>query len=849
MTEISTKLALNAATRNRIFEELMSILDEETGYAYPQKCAGCLKLTLIDSEPHTLAPETLLEELQRYVSDDTGDKHSCPAMSYASNKSDQYTSLHGISGHFFNSRKSMAIYQLYLANCAGFGTEKDTNKALKILEDGMTSGYPGCSILFCLLSSFLNRVLPTGVPFRKWLTTIILFQSGIPSEAFRALRDLDPSLAKTVSAARSKVYNGSTASFENMKFNSIRCGNGHVIDVPRHFLQSQKGSPSVQDEFFENTLLHLVAGSETPDISMLEYCISILGIDVNVRNADGATPLLMACRAGREAKITALLHLNADVNLNFVGGETPLHWLGLLPDPAPVLKEFIRRGANIDAQVTQLRALPNFQNFARGFYIYGSPLVWAISLRNTRYVDALIGHGADIYLKSSVGSTPISFACRSGESQYLSNLARASNFQISRGDIYTSFLNWSTIRTFRTLEVQQSHEDVLEFLLSTPLPIHDIHSLIDFYRFLVPKAVEDNPPKVLKILLESLRRSMQGIQKADSGHDIDPDSPLSHPAWADSRFTHSAAARGNTEILNLVLSYGGNAADIDGFGRSTLHSLSLSSNNGDCVEVLANHGALSNLDCTTSPEGMTAFALAVASCNFAVAGRLLDYTPQAERQKILSSRPAGNLYYPELSFFGHFIAMASVLGEKPLEYLCSLPEARTNPDRLFTVDDKLHVSAVMMACGLRSDSDIYDTDWFAKSRRRRAMRFLLRTFPEKRHRDARDCFGNTPLHIAAFVGSFDMAEALLEAGFDANPVNIGGATPLDILFMSDPPFVLGLKESAEKTIIQNFERGRNEICENLRDLGAMHKLPLADYHRWADHLPFPWVREMRASHG
>lgn len=441
---MSTKLGLNAVTRSRIFEEIVSILDEETGYAYPQKCPGCLKLTRIDTEPQTLTPESLLQELQHYLSNDTGDKHSCPAKLSASNMSDHEMIVHGVPGYLLNSeyaRKAMAIYQLYLANCAGFGTEKNLDRALKILEDGMTSGYSGCSVLFCLLSSFLNRRLPSRLPFRKWLTILILFQSGIPSEPFRVLRDLDPPLALLVSAARSKVYNGSTASFENMKFNAICCRNGDILNLPPRFLEAPKGLHVVQEEFFENTLLHLVAGSENPDTNMLEYRISTLGIDKDVRNADGATPLLMACRAGRTEKIMALLRLNADVNLNYIGGETPLHWLSLLPNSMPVLKEFIRRGADINAQITQLRALPNFQNFHRGFYMYGSPLVWAISLGNALYVDGLIDQGANIHLESVIGSTPISFACRLDNSQYLSHLAKATDFRIMGGDIYSVLLN------------------------------------------------------------------------------------------------------------------------------------------------------------------------------------------------------------------------------------------------------------------------------------------------------------------------------------------------------------------------------------------------------------------------
>lgn len=849
---MSPKLELNAVTRSRIFEEIVSILDEETGFAYPQKCTGCLKLTRIDTEPHTLTPETLLQELQRYLSNDTGDKHSCPGKLYASNKSDRHMSFYGISDHLLNSehaRKRAAIYQLYLANCAGFGTEKNLNRALKILEDGMTSGYSGCSVLFCLLSSFLNRRLPSGVPFRKWLTILILCQSGIPSEPFRVLRDLDPSLALLVSAARSKVYNGSTASFENMKFNAICCRNGDILNVSPRFLEAPKGSLVVQEEFFENTLLHLVAGSDNSDTNMLEYCISILGIDKDVRNADGATPLLMACRAGRREKIMALLHLNADVNLNYVGGETPLHWLSLLPNPMPVLKEFLRRGADINAQITQLRALPNFNNFHRGFYMYGSPLVWAMSLGNALYVDALIDQGANIHLESVIGFTPIQFACRPNNSQYLSNLARATGFQIVGGDIYSVLLNWSTISIFRTLGPHQSQEEALELLLSTPLPIYDVESLLDFYRFLIPKAVDHNSPEVLQILLNSLCRSTQDIRKMDLGLDIDAKRPLSHPFWTNSYLTHNAAARGNAKILSLVLSYGGDVTSIDGFGRSTLHSLSLSSNNRDCGEVLAKHGALSVLDRKTSPEGLTAFGLAVASCNFAVADGLLEYTPETERQKILSSQPASELFFPDLSFFGHFVVMAATLGEKPLEYLCKLPEVRANVDRLFIVDAKHGISALMLACGLRSEYDIYDTDWFAKSKRRRAMKVLLQTFSEERHRDAKDCSGNTALHAAAFVGSSDMAGVLLEDAkmCDINPVNKGEATPLDMVYQSDPPFVETLKEPCHKTIIQNYEKGRNQIREHLRDLGAVHNLrSLTDDPSWTDDRPpFPRISGMR----
>lgn len=115
----------------------------------------------------------------------------------------------------------------------------------------------------------------------------------------------------------------------------------------------------------------------------------------------------------------------------------------------------------------------------------------------------------------------------------------------------------------------------------TPLSIHDMESLLNFYTFLVFETIENNSAKVLQTLLKWLCQSMRGIRKADSGLDIDSERSLSHDFWAHHRLVYSAAARGNAEILTLVLSYGGQAADIDDYDRSALHALSLSSNNED----------------------------------------------------------------------------------------------------------------------------------------------------------------------------------------------------------------------------------------------------------------------------
>jgi len=305
-------------------------------------------------------------------------------------------------------RKWNAMWQLFLSTATGFGTQKDPRRALQMLEDASASGFTAAATYF-LYAAYTKQQINPGLPLRKWLVKMVLFSAGIPSDAFSALKQLDPPLSKMVAMARSKVYNGSTASFENLKFNSLLPRDNIGYEVIPGFI-SRDGQHLVQDELFENTLLHLAAGSNSADLSMISYCINILEIDINVRNAGGATPLLLSCRAGREEKILTLLKLGASVHLTYDCGETPLHWLGLLPNPSRVLSEFLKLGANINAQVETSKLLPNFIDGTRRFFMAAGPLVWAMAMENGVYFEALLRGGADIHYHGPTGMSAISFA-------------------------------------------------------------------------------------------------------------------------------------------------------------------------------------------------------------------------------------------------------------------------------------------------------------------------------------------------------------------------------------------------------------------------------------------------------
>ena len=146
------------------------------------------------------------------------------------------------------------------------------------------------------MPSMKFNLLPLSIVLYRYATHAgIMFVSSYSYYLFLLFADIFSRRISQPYLPNFVRYNESTETFENMRFNAIRYRNGHVIDVPSHYLQGRKNSPAACQEFLGNTLLHLVAGSDTLDISMLEYCISTIGIDKDVRNADGATPLLLAC--------------------------------------------------------------------------------------------------------------------------------------------------------------------------------------------------------------------------------------------------------------------------------------------------------------------------------------------------------------------------------------------------------------------------------------------------------------------------------------------------------------------------------------------------------------------------
>lgn len=118
------------------------------------------------------------------------------------------------------------------------------------------------------------------------------------------------------------------------------------------------------------------------------------GGDVNVRDADGATPLLYAAHSAKAEAVRALLAAGADPNLSNRYGLAPLHEAAMIADPA-LIALLLDAGADVDT------ALPEGE----------TPLMLAARTSSVAAVKLLIDHGADVnVVERWQGQTPLMYA-------------------------------------------------------------------------------------------------------------------------------------------------------------------------------------------------------------------------------------------------------------------------------------------------------------------------------------------------------------------------------------------------------------------------------------------------------
>lgn len=140
-------------------------------------------------------------------------------------------------------------------------------------------------------------------------------------------------------------------------------------------------------------------------------CVSPLlacGSAINVKNRKGLTPLMCACANGSREIVDKLLsHARQQVNLHDTdkNGDTALHHAAMMGQPK-IVKTLVAHGADINHASNLLVETPLHVTFGK---------VTSIGNNKTAAAICLLALGADVNAVTVKGETPLHYACRSND--------------------------------------------------------------------------------------------------------------------------------------------------------------------------------------------------------------------------------------------------------------------------------------------------------------------------------------------------------------------------------------------------------------------------------------------------
>lgn len=179
-----------------------------------------------------------------------------------------------------------------------------------------------------------------------------------------------------------------------------------------------------KENVMSNSLLSNLIAFQSLPFSLRLFKRMYPPIDINRRDSEGRTALLLACRAGNTAASLLLLkHYPVDVSISDKNKEQPIHWLHAFDDDdvEVVGKALVGAGANLEA-CAEDSGLARYSGFNR----CPTPLLRAILRGHAKAVQVLVMLGAKIEVRPGEDPnkffSPISLAARLHDSQNLEHL-------------------------------------------------------------------------------------------------------------------------------------------------------------------------------------------------------------------------------------------------------------------------------------------------------------------------------------------------------------------------------------------------------------------------------------------
>ncbi|KAK6187123.1 hypothetical protein SNE40_005216 [Patella caerulea] len=208
-------------------------------------------------------------------------------------------------------------------------------------------------------------------------------------------------------------------------------------------------------DVFQNTALHYLAANLNPhtDKAYLVQKFVDSGVDFNIQNGKGKTPLFIAVRHANEDVVRVLIRNKCDVNLR--GGRTK----------EPPLKASIHRYVKGKKSLSTMLLTAGCE--VNSCDVDGvTPLMIATRYRNTDLIKTLIQKGADVNARDKRGRTVCHYCFHSGVVRYPSSRR-----------IYSLDPSLDVLEYFNTLGIDALKENKNNALLCNVLSCSDFTSL------------------------------------------------------------------------------------------------------------------------------------------------------------------------------------------------------------------------------------------------------------------------------------------------------------------------------------------------------------------------------------
>jgi ankyrin repeat protein len=181
-------------------------------------------------------------------------------------------------------------------------------------------------------------------------------------------------------------------------------------EIPRNvMLLLDRGADHDVKDRDNNNLVHIAVANNGKDTyQTVDYLMSY-GVDVNVCNADGDTPLIIAVRNDNEKIVSCLLENKAKPNIGNGKGEFPIIY-AINNNNKSILKLLLDYNADVNITDNQSH----------------TPLMFA-SIKDVDFIDLILRAGAKVNFQDRFGMTALMHACREGNAQNVSYLIKYGN--------------------------------------------------------------------------------------------------------------------------------------------------------------------------------------------------------------------------------------------------------------------------------------------------------------------------------------------------------------------------------------------------------------------------------------